>query len=94
MNAMSNIPDGVLVSDRFLASNDLRGGDTLTFNGELWRADLLRSRRKLWACLIISPLGILTEDLPLVVGNLTHLFEQAGSEFPFRVWIKMNGSLR
>jgi putative ABC transport system permease protein len=33
------------------------------------------------------------DDMPLIVGNLNTLFEQAGSEFPYRVWLKTDGDL-
>jgi putative ABC transport system permease protein len=92
MNALGNIPEGVLVSNSFLTSNGLRGGDILrlTVNLEGGRIDI---ETQIVGVFDYFPTWNPDSDLPLVVGNLNYLFEQAGSEFPFRVWLKTDDSL-
>jgi putative ABC transport system permease protein len=92
MNALGNIPEGVLVSNSFLTSNGLRGGDILrlTVNLEGGSIDI---ETQIVGVFDYFPTWNSDSDLPLVVGNLNYLFEQAGSEFPFRVWLKTDDSL-
>ena len=92
MNALGSAPEGVLVSHNFLASRGLRGGDILrlTANLEGGRIDI---ETQIVGVFDYFPTWDPDRDLPLVVGNLNYLFEQAGSEFPFRVWLKTDASL-
>jgi len=92
MNALGNIPEGVLVADSFLAGNGLRGGDVLRLTVNL-EGGQIEVETQIVGVFDYFPTWDPTSDLPLVVGNLNYLFEQAGSEFPFRVWLKTDESL-
>ncbi|MCB8946757.1 MAG: FtsX-like permease family protein [Ardenticatenaceae bacterium] len=92
MNGLGSIPEGVLVSNSFLRRNGLRGGDNmrLTVNLEGGEIEL---ETQIVGVFDYFPTWNPDEDEPLVVGNLNYLFEQAGSEFPFRVLLKTEGPL-
>ena len=93
MNALGNVPEGILLPSAFLRSNGLQGGDNmrLTVNLEGSEIDL---ETQIVGVFEYFPTWDPDEDEPLVVGNLSYLFAQAGSEFPFRVWLKTDGPLR
>ncbi|MCA9916874.1 MAG: FtsX-like permease family protein, partial [Anaerolineales bacterium] len=92
MNGLGSIPEGVLVSNSFLRRNGLRGGDNmrLTVNLEGGEIEL---ETQIVGVFDYFPTWNPDEDEPLIVGNLNYLFEQAGSEFPFRVLLKTEGPL-
>ena len=93
MNALASTPEGILVSNRFLASNGLRGGDAMRLTVNL-EGGLIEIETQIVGVFDYFPTWYPDSDQPLIVGNLNYLFEQAGSEFPFRVWLKADDSLR
>ncbi|MCB0007611.1 MAG: hypothetical protein KDE04_14195, partial [Anaerolineales bacterium] len=93
MNALGSTPEGVLVSNSFLRSHGLRGGDTMRLAVTL-EGSTIAYETQIVGVFDYFPTWNPDEDEPLVVGNLNYLFEQAGSEFPFRVWLNTDGPVR
>jgi putative ABC transport system permease protein len=86
MNALAVYPDGVLVPRSFLAQHALSAGDTfrltITTYGQRNELDV-----KIVGGFDLFPTWYPQEDGPLFVGNLDYLFEQAGGQFPYDVWL-------
>lgn len=87
MNLLAGRPDAVLLSRDFMARHGLEAGAMLrvqveTF-GQLSDLDL-----QIVGAFDLFPTWY-ASDGPLFVGNLDHLFEAAGSEFPYDVWLKI-----
>ena len=87
MNALAVEPSGVLVQRSFVARHALSGGDTFRVNvfthGQRNELDV-----KIVGTFDMFPTWYPEEDGPLFVGNLDYLFEQAGGQFPYDVWLK------
>ncbi len=92
MNALSSRQEGVLVSNSFLAQNGLRGGDTMRL-GVVLEGIEVEVETQIVGVFDYFPTWFPEDSEPLVVGNLNYIFEQAGSEFPYRVWLETNGVL-
>lgn len=86
MNALAVAPDGVLVPRGFMGQHALNVGDnfrlTVTTYGQRNELDV-----KIMGDFDLFPTWY-PEDGPLFVGNLDYLFEQAGGQFPYNVWLK------
>jgi putative ABC transport system permease protein len=86
MNGLAATPDGVLVPRRFMGQHALSVGDTFRVRvhtyGQANELDV-----KIAGGFDLFPTWY-PEDGPLFVGNLDHLFEQAGGQFPYNVWLK------
>jgi putative ABC transport system permease protein len=89
MNALAVEPNGVLVPSGFMGLNV---GDTfrLTVNtfGQSNELDM-----KVVGFFNLFPTWYREEDGELFVGNLDYLFEQAGGEFPYDVWLKTDANV-
>jgi putative ABC transport system permease protein len=87
MNALAVTPDGVLVPRTFMGRHALRVGDTFRMTvytyGQPNELDM-----KIAGGFDLFPTWYPEEDGPLFVGDLDHLFEQAGGQFPYDVWLK------
>jgi putative ABC transport system permease protein len=87
MNALAVTSDGVLVSRSFMGQHALKIGDTfriaVTTYGQRNELDV-----KVVGVFDLFPTWYEEEDGPLFVGNLDFLFEQAGGQFPYDVWLK------
>ena len=87
MNALAVALDGVLVPRSFLEQYALDVGDTFRLNVYTYRQ---RNELdvKIAGTFDLFPTWYPEADGPLFVGNLDHLFEQAGGQFPYHVWLK------
>ncbi|MCJ7701702.1 MAG: ABC transporter permease [Anaerolineales bacterium] len=87
MNALAVKPDGVLVPREFMEQHQLRGGDILRLDATIYgyRFDVDLS--------IVGSFELFPtwypSDGPLFVGNLDYIYEQAGSQFPYEVWLSL-----
>lgn len=86
MNALGNHPDGVLVPTSFLEENNLQGGDfiplRLDADGNAVNLDL-----KIVGTFDYFPTWYEVENEVLFVANLENLFEAAGGEIVFQLWL-------
>ncbi len=86
MNELALAPEGVLVDRNFMKRNALRIGDPLGL-----MVDTIGQRTNL-EMKIVGVFNLFPtwypEQGPLFVGNLHYLFERAGGEFPYNVWLK------
>ncbi|MBE7528446.1 MAG: FtsX-like permease family protein [Chloroflexi bacterium] len=86
VNLLAASPDGVLVANRFLAETGLRVGDFVRLDVRLGEANVQLNAQILGA-FDYFPTWY-PESGPLFVGNLDNLFALAGSDFPYRVWMR------
>ena len=86
MNGLAIYSDGVLVSRRFMSQHALKGGDTFRIGVNTF------GQRVEMDVQIVGAFDLFPtwypEDGPLFVGHLDYLFEQAGGQFPYDVWLK------
>ena len=86
MNALAVTRNGVLVPRSFMSQHALNVGDTFRVRihtyGQANDLDM-----KVAGAFDLFPTWY-PEDGPLFVGNLDYLFEQAGGQFPYNVWLK------
>lgn len=85
MNALGIHTNGVLVPNSLLNSSTLSVGDPIRF------ALTLGGKEVEFEGMVVGsfdyfPTWYPAEENVLLVGNLTHIFEVAGSEFPYHVW--------
>jgi putative ABC transport system permease protein len=95
MNALATPTEGVLVPREFMEQHDLDVGDrievTVDTYGQSNRLDLV-----IVGGFDLFPSWYPLQDIgrgelrfrPLFVGNLDHLFERAGGNFPYDVWLR------
>jgi len=91
MNALAVRQDGVLIPREFMQQHDLRGGD------------VIRLQVTTYGFRFEVPMTIVgtfelfptwyPDNGPLFVGNLDYIFEQAGSQFPYEVWLKVQSGI-
>jgi len=85
MNALAAQQDGVLVPRSLMETYNLRGGDKLraTVSSYGFRAEVELT--------IVGNFELFPTWYPadgtLLVGNLEYIFEQAGTQFPYEVWL-------
>lgn len=87
MNSLAAVPNGILVPTGFLRTYSLQPGDPLTLivntSSVLTTLDLV----------IVGSFEMFPtwypDDGPLFVGNLDYLYEQAGGEYPYHVWMRL-----
>jgi len=87
MNSLAAMANGILVPTDFLRTYSLQPGDPLTLivttSSVLTTLDLV----------IVGSFDMFPtwypDDGPLFVGNLDYLYEQAGGEYPYHVWMKL-----
>jgi putative ABC transport system permease protein len=86
MNELALAPDGVLVDRNFMRRNVLNIGDTIGLAVDTvgQSTDL---NLKIVGVFNLFPTWY-PQDGPLFVGNLYYLFDHAGGEFPYQVWLK------
>jgi putative ABC transport system permease protein len=87
MNELAIHSNGVLVPRSFMGQHALRVGDTFRLSvntiGKTTDMDM-----KIVGGFDMFPTWYAAQDGPLFVGNLDYLFEQAGGEYPYDVWLK------
>lgn len=84
MNALALEPSGVLVPYGFMGLNI---GDTFRLNVNMY-GQRTPMDVKVVGFFYLFPTWYEEEDGVLFVGNLEYLFEQAGGQFPYEVWLK------
>ncbi len=86
MNALATTPNGVLVPRSLMGQYAVNVGDTIRVTvstyGQRTDVDL-----KIVGGFDLFPTWYPQDDGPLFVGNLDFLFEQAGGQFPYEVWL-------
>ncbi|NOZ27345.1 MAG: FtsX-like permease family protein [Chloroflexi bacterium] len=87
MNALAIAPEGVLVPRDFMAIHALNVGDTIRVSVDTY-GQRTEMDMKVVGIIDLFPTWYPEEDGPLFVGNLEYLFEQAGGQFPYDVWLK------
>jgi putative ABC transport system permease protein len=92
MNALGTATEGVLAPQEFLRANGLRGGDIMRLTVRLEGTEFDVERR-IVGVFDHFPTWYPETDAPLIVGNLNTLFEEVGSQFPYRVWLDLNEPL-
>jgi putative ABC transport system permease protein len=90
MNALAVDHNGVLMHRSFLREHALNIGDTVQIAANIYgqRVDM---DMKVVGAFDLFPTWYPEEDgeqVPLFVGNLDYLFEQAEGEYPYHVWLK------
>jgi putative ABC transport system permease protein len=87
MNGLALVSNGVLVPRSFMAHHRLSEGDTFqakaNMDGQLCEIDL-----KIVGGFDLFPTWYTEEKGPLFVSNLDYLFERAGGQFPYNVWLR------
>ena len=87
LNTLAVTSDGVLVPRSFMGRHALKVGDTfrvrVTTYGQTNELDV-----KVAGSFDMFPTWYPEEDGPLFVGDLDYIFEQAGGQFPYDVWLK------
>ena len=87
MNALALHSNAVLVPRTFMAQHALRRGDTfrldVTTYGQVNELDM-----EIAGGFDLFPTWYAEDDGPLFVGNLDYLYQQAGGQFPYDVWLK------
>lgn len=92
MNGLAEHENGLLVSESFLDAHDLQAGDSLPLQINLETGSLVLTST-ISGSFELFPTWYPSEDPELVVGRLDSLFEQVGTEFPYRLWMNTNGRL-
>lgn len=95
MNALAIAPEGVLVSRDMMDQLSLVIGDTMPVKVVIAEPGKVGEYQEV--NLILKVVGSFdrfptwTPDQgPLFVGNLDYLFQEAGGQFPYQVWLKTN----
>ncbi len=83
MNALAAVPNGVLVP----ANMGLAKGDTIQLKVSTDIGDVMMNATVV-DTFNLFPTWYAEKDGPLFVGNLDYLFDQAGGEAPYQVWVK------
>ncbi len=90
MNALAVAPEGILLRREFMAQNALHVGDAIqvrvnSFGQHADMAMKIAGEIDYFPTWYPDP----EKDVPLIVGNLDYLFEQAGGEMPYDVVAKV-----
>ncbi len=87
MNTLAVTANGVLVPRDLMVQQALRIGDTLNLT-VITAGVRQQLALKLVGTFDLFPTWYPSEDGPLFVGNLDYLYDQAGNQFPYEVWLK------
>ncbi|MGB0384604.1 MAG: ABC transporter permease [Ardenticatenaceae bacterium] len=87
LNALATTPEGVLVPRTFMQQRALRVGDFIRIDVRVFGGNI-QLNAQIVGSFDYFPTWYPEKDGVLFVGNLDHLFEQAGGEFPYQVWLK------
>ena len=92
LNALATTPEGVLVPQAFMRERALRVGDYIRIDVRLYGGKVELSAQ-IVGSFDYFPTWYPEEEGVLFVGNLDYLFEQAGGEFPYKVWLQTTPTL-
>jgi putative ABC transport system permease protein len=87
LNELAADPDGVLVSQDFLREHRLGRGDFFRLEVNVGGAVALMNAQVVGS-FEYFPTWYAPEDGPLFIGNLDSLFQQAGGDMPYQVWLR------
>lgn len=87
MNALAANPDGVVISRQLLEQEGYQIGEPLTLGVKIGSGQSVPLLLNIVGVIDLFPTWY-PEDGFLFIGNLDHLFLQAGGEFPHEVWVK------
>ncbi len=87
MNALATTADGVLAPRDFMRSHALNTGDTVRLLVDTYGSKN-EVELKIVGAFDLFPTWYPEQDGPLFVGNLDHIFEMAGAQYPYRVWLE------
>jgi len=91
MNALAVAPDGVLLPRDFMAQQLLNVGDTMRVTV------FAHGQRVVLDLTVVGEFDLFPtwypEDGPLFVGNLEYLFDHAGGQYPYDVWLKTDAAI-
>jgi len=87
MNGLAMHPNGVLVTEDFLAQNYLTVGDTLQLDTTTYGTRTTMDMMVVGA-ITYFPTWYPSEG-PIFVGNLDYLFLSAGQQYPYAVWMNL-----
>ncbi|MBN1217309.1 MAG: FtsX-like permease family protein [Anaerolineae bacterium] len=87
-NALALARDGVLLPREFMAAYRLKVGDTVRINVTFYGTRLDLDMRIVGG-FDYFPTWYEEQDGPLFVANLDYLFEEAGGQFPYDVWLRI-----
>jgi putative ABC transport system permease protein len=86
MNALAVKPNGVLLSRALMAQHAVKPGDVINLTV------VTAGQRNEVALEVVGGFDLFPTwyppDGPLFVGNLDYLYDQAGNQFPYEVWLK------
>ncbi|MBN1994859.1 MAG: ABC transporter permease [Anaerolineae bacterium] len=86
-NALALTRDGVLIPREFMKTYRLNIGDTTRVR-TIFYGNRLDLDMKIVGAFDYFPTWYEEEDGPLFVANLDYLFEEAGGQFPYTVWLR------
>jgi len=88
MNRLAMRPDGILVSQKLMTANHLNIGDTLVLRTTV---ETLSFEGKYTVVGVYDFFPtVYEEERPTIVGNLDHLFNEAGSALPHSIWFRID----
>ncbi len=91
MNALAVTTEGVLLPGDFMRENAIRDGDPISVRVTSYGQQANLEMKVIGEFEHFPTWYPKDEDeVPLIVGNLDYLFEQAGGELPYDVWTKMD----
>lgn len=88
MNTLAIAPNGVLVPQIFMRQHALKPGDIIEVNISLYGGDRAAVEMQVMGGFDYFPTWYEQEEGTLFVGNLDYIFEQAGGQYPYDVWLK------
>jgi putative ABC transport system permease protein len=86
MNRLATSPESILVPHDLLAGLQLQIGDSLTLRVRL--ADGISITSAFTVAGIYRHFPTVQNDEVVIIGNLEHLFTQAGAEFEHQIWLR------
>jgi putative ABC transport system permease protein len=87
MNALALASDGVLLPKDFMRQHALKPGDTFQMQVLIY-GNKVEFDATVRGGFDYFPTWYPEKDGPLIVGNLDYLFESAGSQYPYDLWLK------
>lgn len=94
MNALASSPDAVLLSNDFMRQHILQPGDTLHINVDTF-GQRTPIEFKVAGGFELFPTWYPADERegPLFVANLDYIFQEAGGNFPYDVWLRTDSSV-
>ena len=92
MNSLGSTPDGILTPVSLMRQYGLQYGDPLRIRVDTSEAPV-DVNFKIVGTFNLFPTWYPADDGPLFVANLDYLYEQAGGEYPYYVWLKTSPEL-